>query len=144
VSSSRPQISLNEEAAPKKRRSHSGERPVASLLVKNVSGAVCRYKEATLARINMFGALELTTILRVLLGIYLIVGSYAVARFILVTDLEHQFEKIKMRSPYLMSVVVRSNYIVVATGCATILICVLANFVVLIVFLCRAPAWFNL
>src|SRR6266446_4741809 len=65
---------------------------------------------------GIFCLLELTTTIGILLGIYLIVGSVTMGYIVLVPDFTKRLDKLGLRSPQLVNLVIHGSYLVPRNG----------------------------
>ncbi|SRR6266446_2582600 len=93
---------------------------------------------------GIFCLLELTTTIGILLGIYLIVGSVTMGYIVLVPDFTKRLDKLGLRSPQLVNLVIHGSYLVLATGCLIVAVSVTATIAGLLILILKGPCWLSI
>jgi hypothetical protein len=93
---------------------------------------------------GIFCLLELTTIIGILLGIYLIVGSVTMGYIVLVPDFTNRLDKYGLRSPQLANLVIRGSYLVLATGCLIVAVSLTATIAGLLILILEGSCWLSI
>ncbi len=83
-----------------------------------------------------------TTGLGVLIGLILIITSYVLSRLILVPDLTKRLDDKGLRNPDLIKLIVRGSYLVIATGCFTIVLSLGTALASIVMLIANGKFWF--